>query len=88
MTSLRMALCGLVAASACAACTPGLTDAEIESKLKTATASALEVDTGGVTIINPQSTPTRRIWRAEAGGKVFDCDADRSFALPVCAAAS
>ena len=88
MMPVRMALCGLVAASVCTACTPGLTDAEIESKLKTATASVLEVDTAAVTIINPQSTPTRRIWRAEAGGKVFDCDADRSFALPVCAAVS
>lgn len=88
MTLLRMTFCGLVATSVCAACAPAMTDAEIESRLKTATATVLEVDPAAVTIINPQSTQSRRIWRAEAGGKTFDCDADRTFVLPACTAAS
>ena len=88
MMSLRAAFCGLVAASVCTACTPALTDAEFEGKLKTATASVLEVDPAAITIVNPQSTQTRRIWRAEVNGKTFDCDADRTFALPACTAAS
>ena len=88
MTPLRIALVGFLAASICAACSPAMTDAEIESKLKAATASLLEVDPAAVTIIDPQSTQTRRIWRAEVSGKTFDCDADRSFAVPDCTAVS
>ena len=88
MTLLRVAFCGFVATSTCAACAPALTDAEIESRLKEATATVLEVDPAAVTIINPQTTQSRRIWRAEANGKTFDCDADRTFVLPACAIAS
>ncbi len=88
MTPLRIAFCALVAASSCAACAPELTADELDSKLKAATASVLDVDPATVKIINPQSTPTRRVWRAEADAKVFECDADRSFALPACTAVS
>jgi hypothetical protein len=84
MTPLRIAFCALVAASSCAACTPELTPEEVEGKLKAATASALAVDPSTVTIMEPQATQTRRIWRAETGGRVFACDADRSFAVPDC----
>ena len=84
MTPLRVAFCALVAASSCAACAPELTSEEVEGKLRAATASALEVDPSTITIIDPQATQTRRVWRAESGGKVFDCDADRSFAVPDC----
>ncbi len=88
MSFVRVILCGLVSASVCAACTPALTDAEIESRLKEATASVLEVSPDSVKIIDPQATQSRRIWRAETGGKVYACDADRSFALPDCNEAS
>jgi hypothetical protein len=73
-----------VASAGLAACTPELTADEIENKLKTATASVLETDSATITITNIQSTATRRIWQARAGGKSYDCDADRSFALPAC----
>ena len=88
MTPLRIAFCAFVAAASCAACTPELTAEEVESQLKTATAAVLEVDPSAVTIRDPQATQTRRIWRAEAEGKTFECDADRSFALPDCTAIS
>jgi hypothetical protein len=88
MTPLRIALCALVAASSCAACSPALTAEEVETRLKTATATVLDVDPSAVTISNPQATQTRRIWRAEAEGKIFECDADRSFALPDCTVVS
>lgn len=88
MTPLRIAFCALVAGSSCAACAPALTVEEVESRLKSATATALEMDPSAVTIRDPQATQTRRIWRAEAEGKTFECDADRSFALPACTAVS
>jgi hypothetical protein len=88
MSTLRIAFCAFVAASSCAACSPALTAEEVESRLKTATATVLEVDPSVVIIREPQATQTRRIWRAEAEGKVFECDADRSFALPDCTAVS
>jgi hypothetical protein len=86
MTPLRIAFCALIAASSCAACAPALTEEEVESKLKLATASVLNADPSGVTILNPQQMPTRWVWRAEAGGKAFECDADRTFVLPDCRA--
>jgi hypothetical protein len=88
MKPLRIAFCALVAALSCAACAPELTADELDSKLKAATASILKVDPVTVTILDPQSTQTRRIWRAKVGDRVFDCDADRSFALPACTAIS
>ena len=84
MTPLRIAFCALVAASSCAACAPALTNEDVENKLKLATASVLKAEPAAVTILNPQQTATRWIWQAQAGGKAFECDADRSFALPDC----
>jgi hypothetical protein len=88
MGAVRTFCCACVAATSLAACAPSLTAEEVESKLKTATASVLATDPTTVTIANIQSTQTKRVWQARAGGKIFDCDADRSFALPACAEAS
>jgi hypothetical protein len=84
MTPLRIAFCALVSATSCAACTPALTAEEVENKLTLATASALNADPAAVRILHPQQMPTRWVWQAQSGGKAFECDADRSFALPDC----
>ena len=84
MTPLRIAFCVLVAAMSCAACGPPLTQADVESKLKTATASVLKVDPGAVTIVNPEEKPTRWEWKAQSAGQMFECDADLNFTLPDC----
>lgn len=89
MTGLRRIMAVFAAATlALAACVPSLTPEEVETKLKAATASVLQVDPSAITIIDPQATQTRRIWRAEADGRTFDCDADRSFAVPACTTTS
>jgi hypothetical protein len=88
MTPLRIAFCALIAATSCAACAPALTQEEVESKLKTATAALLDVDPAAVTIVDPEEMPTRWVWKAQSGGRTFECDADRSFALPDCRALS
>ena len=84
MTPLRIAFCALVAASSCAACAPALTEEEVQDKLKVATASVLKADPAAITSLNQQQTATRWVWHARAGGKDFECDADRTFALPDC----
>jgi hypothetical protein len=84
LISFRIAFCVLAAAAGCAACTPVLSDEEVENKLKLATASVLKADPAAVTILKPQQMATRWVWHAQADGKAFECDADRSFALPDC----
>jgi uncharacterized protein YaiE (UPF0345 family) len=88
MTSLRLAFCAVTAAASCAACGSPLTQADLESKLKTATASVLKVDPGAVTIVNPEEKPTRWEWKAQSAGQTFECDADLNFTLPDCRALS
>lgn len=87
---MKMLLGVLVVAAAAGACAPQVTDADIEQKLKAATASALggSVDPASVTVSNRVRTQVKHTWTAGVDGKSYTCDVDDQFAWPSCAPAA
>jgi hypothetical protein len=84
-SSLILTVAGVVACG----CSVPPTVAETEARLRQATASAISGvgDAKDIVISDAQAFPTRRQWRALAGGKLYACDADEQFNLPQCQAA-
>ena len=74
------------AALAMAACSsPQRDSTNLEARLKEATAQAVPgVPAEQIVISNQSSTAAAVRWRAAAGGKTYDCDADNMVRLPDC----
>lgn len=87
---MRIILATLAAAAGMAGCTPAMTDADIEAKLKSATAAALggSVDPASVTVTDRVRTQVKHTWTAGVDGKSYACDVDDQFAWPSCTPAA
>lgn len=79
----RTILVSVLLLSACAA--PSLTDGEINTKLKEATAAAIAgANPAAIEISAPERLPAKWQWKASIDGKSFACDADDHMRLPSC----
>jgi hypothetical protein len=85
MKSIRPALAAAVSVLSLAACSAPQDSADLETRLKEVTATAITgVPAAEVVISSQTTTPASVRWRAEAGGKTYDCDADNMLRLPDC----
>jgi hypothetical protein len=85
MKTIRPALAVAVSVLSLAACSAPQGAADLETRLKEVTATAIPgVPATEVMISNQTTTPASVRWRAAAGGKIYDCDADNMLRLPDC----
>jgi hypothetical protein len=74
-----------IAVAAMAACERPLSAAEIESKAKEATASALpDLAPDKIEIRNFERGAAKASWEVVAGSDIYACDSDEILRLPAC----
>jgi hypothetical protein len=83
LPAIRASLLAAAAAAAIAGCAPAPI-ADKEARAKEATATALGGAPGEIVIRELESGASKWTWRAEAGGKTYECDADELLRLPDC----
>jgi len=85
MNTIRAVAAAAVSVLSLAACSSPQGTADLEMRLKEVTATAITgVPAAEVVISSQTTTPASVRWRAEAGGKTYDCDADNMLRLPDC----